>query len=139
MLAVFHRRLKETPVVVESHGPFVRLPQAFINTRDSAGGLTAQLIAGEVDRVSMALVLGGSLAAMAAVKDGCGSLAALVDVEGNCCCSSLVAAGEGSCDSLVADQSRTTARQQQTAGSCWCADIAYSSRTRMIQNTYVRT
>ena len=59
-LAVFHRLPKETPV--ESHGPFVRLPQTFINTRginttrDSAVGLTAQPITREVDRVSMALV-----------------------------------------------------------------------------------
>ena len=37
------------------------------------------------------------------------SLAALVDVEGDCSCGSVVAAGEGSCDSLITDQSRTTA------------------------------
>ena len=82
-------------------------------TRDSAGGLTAQPITREVDR--WLWCLGGSLPALAAVEDGCGSLAALVDVEGDCCCGSLVAAGEGSVDSLIAGQSRTTARQQQIA------------------------
>ena len=60
----------------------------------------------------------------------------MVDVEGDRCCGYLVAAGEGSFDSLTADQSRTTARQQQTTDPCWCAGIAYSTRTR-IQNIYV--
>ena len=59
--------------------------------------------------------VGGSLAALAGVEDGCSSLAALIDVEGDCCCGSLVAAGEGACDSLIVDQSR---RQQTPTGVC---------------------
>ena len=55
-LAVFHRLPKETPV--ESHGPFVRLPQTFINTRgiNTARDCADGPITREVDRLSMALV-----------------------------------------------------------------------------------
>ena len=69
------------------------------------------------------------------------TLAALVDVEGECCCGSLVAAGEGSCDSLIVDQSRTTGRQQQAAGPA--GDVREMRfllvLVHIIHNTYVRT
>ena len=59
-----------------------------------------------------------------------------------CSCGSLVAAGDGAFDSLIADQNRTTGRQQraQTPGAfpCVChASYSYSYlRTRYILHVY---
>ena len=122
---------KKTPV--ESHGPFVGCHNPL--TIPGVSMPPARLLGSP-----WLWFLGGSLAALAPVEDGCGSLEALVDVRGDCCYGSLVDAGEGSCDWLIADQSCTTARQQKTAGPCWCTRVAYSTRTVYSYDTqYIRT